>query len=47
MASLRENKPLAYSLIASAVVVFVLASGFLPDLSASLEISSFTEEVRD
>ena len=46
MASLIENKPLLYSLLISASVVFVLASGMFPDLSAMFEIESFTEEVR-
>lgn len=45
MASLTENKPLLYSLIASAAVLFVLASGIVPDMAASLEIAPFTEEV--
>ena len=47
MASLRENKPLLYSLLVSTTVLFVLASGFLPDLSATFEITPFTEEVKD
>jgi len=47
MASLRENKPLLYSLLISTTVLFVLASGFLPDLSATFEITPFTEEVKD
>ena len=45
MASLTENKPLLYSLIVSASAVFVLASGLIPDLNASLQIETFTEEV--
>ena len=45
MASLTENKPLLYSLFGSAGAVFVLASGLIPDLSASLQIETFTEEV--
>lgn len=45
MASLTENKPLLYSLLASASVVLVLASGLIPDLSASLQIEAFPEEV--
>ena len=45
MASLTENRPLLYSLLISASVLFVLASGFFPDLSAMFEIEIFTEEV--
>lgn len=45
MESLRENKALLYSLLVSAAVVFVLALGVLPDLSASLQIVNFTDEV--
>ena len=45
MASLNENRPLLYSLLISASVLFVLASGMFPDLSAMFEIELFTEEV--
>ena len=45
MASLTENRPLLFSLLVSASVVFVLASGLFPDLSAMFEIEVFTEEV--
>ena len=45
MASLTENRPLLYSLLVSAGVVFMLASGQAPDLSAMFEIELFTEEV--
>ena len=45
MASLTENRPLLYSLLISASVLFVLASGMFPDLSAMFEIELFTEEV--
>ena len=45
MASLRENKPLLYSLVISASVVFVLASGIVPELSEWLEIAPFSDEV--
>lgn len=46
MESLRQNKALLYSLLVSAAVVFALASGIMPDLSASLEIVSFTDEFK-
>ncbi len=46
MASLTENKPLFISLIISAAVTFILAAGVAPDLSASLEITPFSEDVR-
>ncbi|KAL5483774.1 hypothetical protein EMCRGX_G020188 [Ephydatia muelleri] len=46
MESLRENKALLYSLLVSAAVVFVLALGVLPDLSASLQIVNFTDEFK-
>ena len=45
MASLTENRPLLYSLLATASVTFVLASGLVPELSASLEVTPFTAEV--
>ena len=47
MASLTENRPLLYSLLISASVLFVLASGLFPDLSAMFEIEVFSEEVSD
>ncbi len=45
MASLTENRPLMISLVVSGSVVFVIASGIMPDLSATFEIVSFTSEV--
>lgn len=45
MASLTENKPLLYSLLATTTVLFVLAAGLVPELSVFLEITSFTDEV--
>lgn len=45
MASLTENRPLLYSLLVTASTVFILASGLVPDLSATLEITPFTDEV--
>jgi hypothetical protein len=46
METLIENKPLLYSVIGSAGAVFVLASGLIPELSASLQIETFNEEVK-
>ncbi len=46
MASLTENKPLMYSLLVSASVLVVLASGVFPDLSEWFEVTVFPEEVR-
>ena len=45
MASLLENKPLLYSLLATTTVLFLLATGFMPELGVFLEISPFTDEV--
>ena len=45
METLIENKPLLYSILGSAGAVFILASGIIPELSASLQIETFTEEV--
>jgi cation-transporting ATPase 13A1 len=46
MASLLENKPLLYSLLATTTVLFLLATGFMPELGVFLEISPFTDEFR-
>ena len=46
MASLTENRPLLYSLFIAGGVIFVLASGLFPDVSAMFEIETFTEDVR-
>ena len=45
METLIENKPLLYSILGSAGAVLTLASGVIPELSASLQIETFTEEV--
>ncbi len=45
MASLTENRPLLYSLLISASVLILLASGLFPDLSAMFEIETFSDEV--
>ena len=45
MESLRENKPLLYSVCGSAFVIFSLAAGWLPDLAAQFEIIDFPPEV--
>ena len=45
MESLRDNKPLLYSLIFSIVAVFGLVSGVVPDVSAQFEIVEFTPDV--
>ena len=46
MASLRENRLLCYSLMGAASVVFLLASGLMPELSEYLEVVEFPSEVR-
>ena len=45
MESLFENKPLLYSVAASAAAVSALASGLLPDVANHFEIVEFTSEV--
>ncbi len=47
MASLTENKPLLVSLVISAVATFVLASGIIPEISATFEITPFSDDVRE
>ena len=46
MESLRENKPLLYSVCGSSFVIFSLAAGWLPDVAAQFEIIDFPPEVR-
>ena len=46
MESLRENKPLLYSLFISGGVVAALASGLLPDVAQQFEIVELPTEVR-
>ena len=45
MASLRENRLLCYSLLAAVTMVFMLASGLMPELSQFLEVVEFPSEV--
>lgn len=45
MASLRENRLLCYSLLAAVTMVFLLASGLMPELSQFLEVVEFPSEV--
>jgi len=45
MASLRENRLLCYSLLAAVTMVFLLASGLMPELSEFLEVIEFPSEV--
>ena len=45
MESLRENKPLLYSVCGSGLIIFSLAAGWLPDVAAQFEIIDFPPEV--
>ncbi len=45
MESLRENKPLLYSLMFSGGAIFALTSGFLPDVAHQFEIVELDSEV--
>jgi len=44
MESLRENKPLLYSLIFSGAAITAIASGLLPDISNHFELVELTTE---
>ncbi|XP_071487293.1 endoplasmic reticulum transmembrane helix translocase-like [Diadema antillarum] len=46
MESLRDNKPLLYSLFFSTMAVFALVSGVVPDISDQFEIVEFTTDFR-
>ncbi|CAF0703841.1 unnamed protein product [Brachionus calyciflorus] len=46
MESLKENKPLLYSIMFSAGAVFVLAGRLMPELSDQFQIVDFSEEYR-
>jgi len=46
MESLAKNKPLLYSLSASAIAIALLSSGMLPELAAQFELVPFPTEVR-
>uniref|UniRef100_T1J7Q5 Cation-transporting ATPase n=1 Tax=Strigamia maritima TaxID=126957 RepID=T1J7Q5_STRMM len=46
MESVRENKPLLYSMLGSGALIVVLTCGFLPDMAAQFEIVEFPEEFR-
>ena len=45
MESLRENKPLLYSLLFSGGAIIALTSGMLPDIADQFEIVEFPLEV--
>lgn len=45
MASLRENKPLLISIVASFATIAAMAAGLVPDLAAQFEIVEFPPEV--
>ena len=45
MESLKENKPLLYSIIFSAGAVFVLAGRLMPEFSDQFQIVEFGDEV--
>ena len=45
METLTENKALLYSILGSASALLILASGVIPELSATLQIETFTEGV--
>jgi len=45
MASLTENRPLLYSLLASGSVLAVLASGLFPEVSEWFEVALFPDDV--
>ena len=47
MESLRENRPLLYSIIASITAVICLVSGFLPDMAAQFSIVEFPSEFQN
>jgi len=46
MESLRENKPLLWSVIGSIFAIIALVTGFLPDLATQFAIVEFPMEVR-
>jgi len=45
MESLRENRLLLYSILASSAIVVGLALGILPELSGTFEIVDFPDDV--
>ena len=47
MESLKNNKPLLYSLLFSAGAILSLASGVVPEMSEQFEIVPFPDEVSD
>ena len=47
MESLRENKALMYSLTATGSFIFLLAVGWLPELSEQFGIIDFPPEVKN
>ncbi len=47
MESLKENKPLLYSIVFSATAVASLACRLVPEISDQFQIVEFDDEVRD
>jgi hypothetical protein len=45
MESLRENRLLMYSIMASSFVVVILATGIIPDFQNTFEIIDFPDDV--
>jgi hypothetical protein len=45
MESLRENRLLMYSILASSAVVVCLATGIIPDFQNTFEIIDFPDDV--
>ena len=47
MESLKENKPLLYSILFSAGAVFVLGCRLMPEFSDQFQIVEFSDEVNE
>lgn len=45
MESLRQNKPLMYSIFGSIIAVIALVTGYFPDLAQQFAIVEFPQEV--
>ena len=45
MASLKDNKPLLYSLLISGIAIIALTTGIVPEISQQFEIVEFSAEV--
>ncbi len=46
MESLKENRPLMFSILGSTAFIFALALGVFPDIAQQFEIVDFPLEVR-